>query len=396
MSPTEPVPPVTRALGIVTAFAVACLAVLGVAPRPAVADVAYVFNVSCSLSHFGSDDPIVAPALAGSSHRHAFYGNSTTDAFTTTNSLLAAKSTCERGFATADRSAYWVPSLYRKLPGGKVEEVGLSADKQYLSAYYRRAGGTSGDKVKPFPRGLRMIAGNPAARKPQSTLDVAWRCNGGGDFVTDIPNCSPGTVLQAFVSFPDCWDGTNLDSADHRSHMALSRGERGTCPGSHPVKLPQLTFEISFKLPFVTGATYELSSGGPYSMHGDFFAAWDDRVQSALVNSCLNAGRYCENFELSMVDLAAAGPVMRGREPAPATPMPSTSSATAPAEHASHAPATTTRSGAPAGAAAPAPEPTGLGAGVLGGVGAAAAVAAASLLLYVRRRHRRVGRDVSG
>lgn len=154
-----------------------------------------------------------------------------------------------------------------------------------------------------------MIAGDPTATKPQSTLDVAWRCNGdpGGVHFADIPNCPAGTVLQAFVSFPECWDGMNLDSADHRSHMAYAKGDRASCPKTHPVKLPQLTFELSLRLPYVAGASYELSSGGRYSMHGDFFAAWDDRVQAALVNSCLNGGLYCENFEQSMVDL------LRGR-----------------------------------------------------------------------------------
>ena len=75
-------------------------------PQAAEADVDYVFNVTCPISHFGDDDPILAFARPGSSHRHAFYGNSTTDAFTTTKSLLRSKSTCERGFARLDRSAY--------------------------------------------------------------------------------------------------------------------------------------------------------------------------------------------------------------------------------------------------------------------------------------------------
>ena len=97
-----------QALAVVAALTAACFAALGVAPRPAAADDDYVFNVNCPLSHFGDDDPIVAPALPGSSHRHAFYGNRTTDAFTTTTSLMASKSTCERDFGRADRSAYWL------------------------------------------------------------------------------------------------------------------------------------------------------------------------------------------------------------------------------------------------------------------------------------------------
>lgn len=388
MSPAVPVPHGTRPLVIVAALAAACFAAVGTAPRPAMAAVDYVFNVNCPISHFVSDDPIVSPQIPGASHRHAFYGNSTTDAFTTMDSLMASKSTCERGFATVDRSAYWVPSLYRKLPGGEFREVRLSAEEQHLSAYYRRSGGPTGHKVKPIPRGLRMIAGNPFATTPQSRLDIAWRCNGdGGDYVADIPNCAAGTVLQAFVGFPDCWDGINLDSPDHRSHMAPSRGDRGSCPKTHPVKLPQLTFEISFRLPAAARAIYELSSGGRYSLHGDFFAAWDDRVQSALVNSCLNAGRYCENIERSQVEASAAGPVMRGREPTLARP--SASIPGTPKEHATHvlgAGPSASPAAAPAGVA----KQTGVYAGVVAGVGAAVVIGSA--VFYWRRRHRHAGR----
>jgi hypothetical protein len=44
-----------------------------------------------------------------------------------------------------------------------------------------------------------------------------------------------------------CWDGKNLDSPDHQSHVAypeIGTFERGgTCPKSHPVKIPQILYE---------------------------------------------------------------------------------------------------------------------------------------------------------
>lgn len=371
----------------------ACLAALGPATRPAQAAVDYVFNVDCPISHFSSDDPIVFPKEPGASHRHAFYGNPTTDASSTTGSLLASASTCQRGFRSADRSAYWIPSLYRKTPDGTVREVRLSSDDQHLSAYYRRTGGPIGVKVSPFPKGLRMLAGDPHATRPQDTADVAWRCNGDGrDPQAGIPNCTAGTILQAFVFFPDCWDGRNLDSPDHRSHMALSQGDRGSCPSTHPVKLPQLSFEVTFNLPPVLGATYQLSSGGQYSLHGDFFAAWDDRVQSALVNSCLNDGRFCFNINRSDVDLSRATPVR-------AVPEPATSGlgkvmARVPGGHASHG--TGARSSASATPGAPTAPPTTATTlrrtadqSALGGVvsaGVAGTIVAVTALYYWRRR----------
>lgn len=44
-----------------------------------------------------------------------------------------------------------------------------------------------------------------------------------------------------------CWDGTNLDSEDHASHVAYPNGAyemNAACPSTHPVKIPQLMYEV--------------------------------------------------------------------------------------------------------------------------------------------------------
>lgn len=45
-----------------------------------------------------------------------------------------------------------------------------------------------------------------------------------------------------------CWDGVNLDSADHATHVSYPETgtfeNSGACPSTHPVKLPQLMFEV--------------------------------------------------------------------------------------------------------------------------------------------------------
>jgi hypothetical protein len=66
------------------------------------------------------------------------------------------------------------------------------------------------------------------------------------------------------VTFPTCWDGKNLDSPDHQSHVAYATipfepyvdpvivrpytpmQERGKCPDTHPVHLPQVMYEVIF------------------------------------------------------------------------------------------------------------------------------------------------------
>lgn len=47
-----------------------------------------------------------------------------------------------------------------------------------------------------------------------------------------------------------CWDGKNLDSPNHKDHVAYpvdgpsSFATTGTCPSSHPVKIPQVMLEV--------------------------------------------------------------------------------------------------------------------------------------------------------
>src|SRR3954467_11444055 len=116
---------VRRFLRILPAVVAASLAV---AAAPAQAVSGGEFSVPCSYDHMLPDDPIVFPGGAGMSHSHDFGGNRTTNAFTTTASLLAGTSTCTRG---ADRSGYWVPTLLKS---------GVPVHPREFRAYYRGSG----------------------------------------------------------------------------------------------------------------------------------------------------------------------------------------------------------------------------------------------------------------
>src|SRR3954447_5181267 len=67
------------------------------------------FFSNCYFSHTGANDPIVHFGHPGESHPHTFFGNSTTNAFSTLASLRAGKTTCR---IKADTAAYWVPTLF--------------------------------------------------------------------------------------------------------------------------------------------------------------------------------------------------------------------------------------------------------------------------------------------
>jgi hypothetical protein len=104
---------------------------------------------------------------------------------------------------------------------------------------------------------------------------------------TDCPN-----GLRAQVFFPSCWDGVNIDSADHKSHMAYPDGiDNGLCPPTHPHHLISLFYEVWFSPSSINqagGGRFVLSNGDPtgYGLHGDFFDGWDKSVLSRAVSTC--------------------------------------------------------------------------------------------------------------
>jgi hypothetical protein len=254
------------------------------------------WNVLCSNDHNAADDPILYPGQFGASHMHTFFGNKSTNAVSTLASLKASTSSCGRDMGTSDRSAYWVPSLMKKNSDGTSSIVG---SQQLSQIYYRRAGGGRGPRVYPFPPGLRMIAGNAKATSDQPSSIVSWNCGRGGPESPHLFRCAGGSSAPMVVSlgFPSCWDGVHLDSADHKSHMAYA-ASNGACPVSHPISLPELNIEVEY-VNLGGGPEYFLASGGIYSFHGDFFNAWDNRVQNALVATCLNGARECAGVHRS-------------------------------------------------------------------------------------------------
>ena len=244
--------------------------------------------VSCQYSHSLPDDPIVSFRQPGASHMHDFVGARTTDAFSTATALAGGGTTCA---IPGDKSAYWVPAVFKN--GVRVLPEGTS---KHALFYYRRKGAPSGVNVQPFPLGLRMIIGNARAaspaENPQLGTDIIFKCGPGSG--TNLPRpptqCSSGIMVMS-LRFPNCWDGRNLDSPDHKSHMAYPRGSR--CPASHPVVLPRIESFFRYRVGTSPIGTVTLASGPYYTAHQDFFNAWDPAVLQSLVTNCMNALRDC-------------------------------------------------------------------------------------------------------
>jgi Domain of unknown function (DUF1996)/Domain of unknown function (DUF4124) len=246
------------------------------------------FRIACGYSHMSNDDPIIYPNQQGAAHHHTFFGNTSAN-FKTNPSTLSTtgNSTCTGGIM--NRSAYWVPTIIDTATKTPIKP-------NYVLVYYKT---DSPGKVVMPPKGLRMIAGDSKSTVPQREGLVRFTCN--QDYNTrkqSIPACSQGQTMEELLSFPNCWDGINLDSPDHKSHMAYRNGS--TCPATHPVSIPDITFNVSYTVSTSGGtANWKLASdnytGGPggNSFHGDWMNGWDDTFSAAFTNNCLKKGVDC-------------------------------------------------------------------------------------------------------
>jgi Domain of unknown function (DUF1996) len=240
------------------------------------------FAVPCKFDHRAPDDPIVFFGKPNTSHSHDFFGNKTTAASSTHQSLLAGGTSCRR---PEDTSGYWSPTL--RLNGRDVTPT-------RAQIYYQTAG-RDPRAIRTFPAGLKMIAGDAAATGPQDPSIVSFGCGGGAQpLARTTPPLCPARDFVIHMKFPECWNGLELDSPDHRSHMAYAsrvRGQGRVCPSHHPVSVPRIAFNVHY--PVRGGPTVTLASGPHYTAHSDFFEAWQPGALQALVQRCLNAALIC-------------------------------------------------------------------------------------------------------
>ncbi len=237
-----------------------------------------IFHTNCDYHHSAMDDPIVHPGVPGSSHMHDFFGNKTTNAFSTLSSLQAGTTTCTVG---VDKSGYWAPQLIFN---------GTPVQPTRVQAYYLSK---AGPVVTP-PTGLELVAGNAHATAPLPTSVVSWNCSGiySGPTASQTapPVCPSGSVLKVVVFFPNCWDGFLPTGQDNTSHTTYA--VNGTCPNGYKA-IAQLRAEFKYPAGVDGRGNVAFSSGPYYTMHADWFNAWDATALSNIVSGCINANVDC-------------------------------------------------------------------------------------------------------
>lgn len=249
------------------------------------------FTVNCAPLTIQRSDPIVFPNAPGG-HVHSIIGG---NAFQRNmpgmyDAFNANATTCDKAI---DHSNYWVPQLYHSRSDKTWEMVKWNNAAVY---YQKRACNYSPTAQNcdrsfvplAFPNGFRMIAGDPFRRTQNNTLfsnrAVSIMCiwDGGSQEYNGFPprRCN---LMRAQVYFPSCWDGKNLDTANHQDHVAYpEKGDYngGVCPASHPVAIFSLFYEFFFDTSAYTDINrfaFSCGDGTGYGFHGDFIMGWTNR-----------------------------------------------------------------------------------------------------------------------
>lgn len=284
------------------------------APPPQAADASRgTFTSDCGVNAgglFNSDNVIVAPGVSnGAHHFHDYIGNQGNNAFASDEDLAEAGTSCaDQG----DKSSYYWPVLRLQngtqerdagAPGGGTEgNAGqIVTPKQVTLTFV----GNPRGKVTAMPRLLRIITGDAKAFvNGPGNANASWSCTGyeNRQLKDKYPLCPPGSDVVRTFRFQSCWDGRNIDSANHRTHVAFTAPD-GSCPaGFEPI--PQLVQRIVYDVdapsvadggrtvPLFAVDSFPEQLHKPVTDHGDFINVFSENLMREMVD-CINSGRTC-------------------------------------------------------------------------------------------------------
>ncbi|KAK2030075.1 hypothetical protein LX32DRAFT_338649 [Colletotrichum zoysiae] len=272
-------------------------------------------------------------------HVHAIHGSNGISPTATYGDLVAGDCTSCR--VTQDKSAYWHPALY--FQDSTTQEFELVDQVGGMLAYYL----LNGKDIKAFPPGFRMIAGDtdrrnytagdPSQPDPQksswsilgettqSILEqraVGFNCLNYGrapegtlyrhalpDKAFLDANCANGVRFE--MMFPSCWNGKDLDSPDHKSHMAYpDLVMTGTCPDGFDTSVPNILYEVIWNTAAYKNRNgrFVIANGDVqgFGYHGDFMAGWDEDFLQSAINTCTNLSGRIEDCPIFNIQDEAA------------------------------------------------------------------------------------------
>ncbi|MFI2631657.1 DUF1996 domain-containing protein [Streptomyces collinus] len=271
------------------------------------------FTTNCGTNeneNRNSDNVIVAPGVSnGAQHQHDYVGNQSNNAFASDDDLANAQTTCQN---QGDKSSYFWPVLRIQdgsddidagQPGGG-QDGNVGKIVEPAEAQLKFVGNRTSDVVA-MPKALRIITGDAKSfTNGLNNANTSWSCTGFEDRqVTDkYPLCPEGSSVVRTSNFQSCWDGQNIDSANHRTHVDFVEAD-GTCSNGFQA-IPQLQVRLVYDVqaPQINDGQVQNAfavDSFPEQLHkaitdhNDFINFFDENVMNEMVQ-CINNGEDCQ------------------------------------------------------------------------------------------------------
>lgn len=311
-------------------------------------DVRAAFRMVCSSGPHKPVDPVVYPGLNGRSHLHRFFGYTGVNADTDYTQQRSARGMTTCGSTDPahplQKSLYWHPEMLDGLGNGIQPNIYNLYYKQWSqnNAECTTPGSTNympgaGGACVNIPTALREIIGydnSNGSGGPGVTPIMHWECwdYSSGSLSIHGPynnlktlfasgsapcpyNVDPtkNSMVGMFFLFPTCWDGVNLDTANHRSHMAFPTIPKpigySACPDDHPYVVPSIEIQIYWEVdPQLVAGKWCLSSDqmvdgvcNPSSgnfdpgktFHSDYMMGWSPTAIQKMFDYCFGNWLTC-------------------------------------------------------------------------------------------------------
>ncbi|MEU1176343.1 DUF1996 domain-containing protein [Streptomyces sp. NPDC005820] len=272
------------------------------------------FTTKCGTNgndNHNTDNVIVAPGVSnGAHHLHDYVGNQSNDAFASDQELAAAQTSCQN---QGDKSSYFWPVLrtqdgtqdFDQNADGGGKEGNVGKILQPAQAQLKFVGNKK-SQVVAMPTALRIITGDAKAFvNGNANANVNWSCTGFENKVQlhdKYPICPQGSQVVRTTFFQSCWDGQNIDSANHRTHVSFVQQD-GTCANGFKA-IPQLQVRLVYNVtrPTIQNGVvknaYAVDSfpenlHKPITDHNDFINFFAANTMNQMVN-CINTGKKCQ------------------------------------------------------------------------------------------------------
>ncbi|MFI9805078.1 DUF1996 domain-containing protein [Streptomyces sp. NPDC052301] len=272
------------------------------------------FTTRCGVNankNHNTDNVIVAPGVTnGAHHLHDYVGNQKVNAFSSNQTFLQGGTSCQN---RNDLSSYYWPVVrvqdgsqdfdQNADGGGKEGNVGKILTPVQAQIKYV---GSPASKVVAMPQFLRIITGDAkTTTNGLANANAHWSCTGFENKVQltqQYPICPQGSKVVRTFAFQNCWDGQNIDSANHRTHVAFADPASGVC-GNGFKAIPQLTMRLVYDITPPTIQNGQVKNAyavdgfpeqlhKPATDHDDFISVTTGGLANRIAN-CVNRGQNC-------------------------------------------------------------------------------------------------------